>query len=591
MSIKSRLSLKSQFIQGAIPSEQDFCDLIDSAVNKKDDRFFGRWQAGVSYPHNSVVIYDKSLYILDLTIDPNCEDEDTSTEPDEGDDVECDEPQSGDATAEELCSSTPPNQHCQWCLMQLETTDDDFEIIEDPDGLVIGVARVQGRVGIGTRNPNAKLDVTDEESGHLLLEPNVNGCPEITLVKIAGEEGADSEERQASIRLGGARAELRTDTLGYVFFQLPEESGGVATRDMTADTTVNPYPLLALAVDPDDANRIKAGIGTEKAQGNLEVREENRGALIVNPSGHAEPEFLLVNLESSNEGEYLLAAVNTDASMFITDAKGGFQFKKGSSCEEILSESSPATSETLMTIHSSGNVGIGTESPESHLHITDNESGTFKVHLDNDNPVASLINERPNPNQPNTYLAVGVDDDFATFSTDTAGGYVFKKGGKTGKFDNEVNINQGDGIVFIHPEGRLGIQTTEAPENYQLDVNGKGKVMGLYLETDGSKINQTGDLEADDVINRLAKLKPIRYEWKDHTNCSGDGEQIGFHAQNIFECLPEAVQKEGTVKAYNLEGVVAFLTQVVKCQQEEIDTQRKRIDELYSMVNSLKKKK
>ena len=127
MSIKSRLSLKSQFIQGAIPSEQDFCDLIDSAVNKKDDRFFGRWQAGVSYPHNSVVIYDKSLYILDLTIDPSCENEDTSTEPDEGDDVECDEPQSGDATSGELCSSTPPNQHCQWCLMQVESTDDDFE--------------------------------------------------------------------------------------------------------------------------------------------------------------------------------------------------------------------------------------------------------------------------------------------------------------------------------------------------------------------------------------------------------------------------------------------------------------------------------
>jgi hypothetical protein len=66
MAILSREQLCSTFVNGTIPSQKDFCDLIDSALNRRDDHFFGFWQMGMKYCEGDVVIYNKSIYILRL---------------------------------------------------------------------------------------------------------------------------------------------------------------------------------------------------------------------------------------------------------------------------------------------------------------------------------------------------------------------------------------------------------------------------------------------------------------------------------------------------------------------------------------------
>lgn len=590
MSIKSRLSLKSQFIEGVVPSGQDFSDLFDSMLNKKDDHFFGKWKAGVAYRHCDVVIYKKSLYILDLTISPECE-EDPPLE----NDIECDDVPD-DLMNEELCSNQSPDMHCQWCLMELSTQDRDFTILIDDVGREIGVARVQGRVGIGTLEPKAKLDVTDEEHGHILLNPNREGKPKVTLVKLDTSTGVKSDDetnkKWTAFTQEDDKAALQTSTLGFAFVKMPEARPAAERVKLAgASSTPEPLKLLLLLSDPKEKGRVKAGVGTDDPQGVLDLREGDRGKLLFNPGAHPEPELLLVSLEPKCDGQYLLSAVNGEAAIFSTDAEGGFRFKRGESYEDMLKQEGADEPETLVVVHSNGKVGVGTESPESALHITDNDSGAFRVHLDNDNPVAALINERPSPQHLDTYLALGADDDYGALVTSAPSGFVFKKGGKSGQFGNDVNINQGDNLVYIHPEGRLGVSTVESPEEYELEVNGKTKSLSVFLETDGSKIEQSGDLASDDVFALLEKLEPILFKWKGHTKCAKDGEQIGFNAQNIYECIPQAVKKTGAVKAYSNAGLTAFLTEVIKRQQKRLEKCEDQICELYELIKSLRKGK
>ena len=80
MTSKTRQNLKSQFVNGTIPTEKDFADLIDSTLIKRDDHFFGRWEPGQTYYNGDVVLYKKSIYILEL---PENEDECTQAQPGE----------------------------------------------------------------------------------------------------------------------------------------------------------------------------------------------------------------------------------------------------------------------------------------------------------------------------------------------------------------------------------------------------------------------------------------------------------------------------------------------------------------------------
>ncbi len=52
----NRLGLKSHFKNNSTLSETHFAELIDSTLNKKDDRFYGIWRTG-PYPQDAVV-YD-----------------------------------------------------------------------------------------------------------------------------------------------------------------------------------------------------------------------------------------------------------------------------------------------------------------------------------------------------------------------------------------------------------------------------------------------------------------------------------------------------------------------------------------------------
>ncbi|MDJ0703314.1 MAG: hypothetical protein QNJ46_08540 [Leptolyngbyaceae cyanobacterium MO_188.B28] len=60
--LRGRLALKSRFKNESTLSETHFAELIDSTLNKLDDRFFGVWRSG-PYPKNAVVYDDASGFL------------------------------------------------------------------------------------------------------------------------------------------------------------------------------------------------------------------------------------------------------------------------------------------------------------------------------------------------------------------------------------------------------------------------------------------------------------------------------------------------------------------------------------------------
>ncbi|MBX2926828.1 MAG: tail fiber domain-containing protein [Saprospiraceae bacterium] len=560
MAIKTRETLYSIFTQGAIPSQSDYKDLIDSTLNRRDDRFFGLWRKGTRYCPGDVVIYDKSLYVLNRQEDGDCLSL-SNASPDDG----C------------YCSTTPPPEdENNWCLLQLAINDDDFEIVYNDDGSVTIIFQLNARVGIGTDQPEGRLEVSDHlQHGRLLLEPDDNGRPAITLVRL--EEGVEKGRVKHHL---GSRAEWSTDGLGYAFWRVQADASQTSVeQQQLAPKKQLPKetPPVLLFITSDERARPRIGIGAETPKGALDIHEAGRGQLVVHPGAIPEPGILLVNLQTAGAGCYSLSGLAEDHAFITTDAD--LRFKRGAELSTRLS-GKPATDKTLMTIQKDGKIGIGTEKPKSSLEVTDDNSGAFRLHLAKDNPALSILNLRPVKAHPNTYMAMGPDDEHAIFITDSPSGFVFKKGNRCGQFDNEVNVNQGDKVAYITPLGKVGVRTTTPPKNYDLDVNGLSRSLTLHLQTDGANIDRTGSLDGEKVLEKLEKLIPIKFKWKGHTNAANEGEQLGFNAQNVFECFPELVKKTDNSKAVAYANMTAVLVQAVKEQQEMIKKLEQRICDL-----------
>ena len=546
MAIKGRQTLYSIFYNGAIPTQNDYRDLIDSGLNRRDDRFFGEWQKGMKYCEGDVVIYKKALYKLIKKEPENpCPPDDGTTEQDEIDDG-C------------YCSLTePPLDKEHWCVLELELKDKDWEIVcipdGDPDGIASKVYQMTADIGIGTNAPKAKLDITDQNK--ILLSPNDNGSPDISLQKNANPDTGIQTQNYVKYRLTQDVC-WETDALAYVFKLVPEENSPALSKSAKALKTQEVAPLLLMKVTANEKHVPQVGIGTDDPKGGLDVHQENRGKVLINPGNHNEPGVLIVDLQEDSNGYYFLSGVNNNYTFLSTNAAGGFRFKKEDrNKEDLLNGDSAATGKDLVTILGNGKVGIGTVDPKSNAEITDADSGSFRFQLANDregigNPALSINNLRPDPAKINTYLAMGVDDIFGSFITDAPSGFVFKAGGKYGVNQNEVDINQGDKLAFIGPTGKVGIQTSSPPEDYDLDVNGQVKSLTAHQGTNAQNIDVEGDIKFTDktVIEQLEKLKPIYFNWKDKTGLAGEGRQIGFKADHSRKRYISGIGKSSGIR-------------------------------------------
>lgn len=573
MAIITRAALKAQFRSRAVPEAQDFYNLIDSTLVKKDDVFFGKWQPGISYRLDDVVIYKNALYCCITKGDDPCG---------------CDEkgeplPAGELKPSGSFCSDTPPDvDKKNWELLKLEITDNDWTIVESttPGMEDIMFANVFGRIGMGTEDPSAKVHIHIKETdADFLFSPT--GCtePEFKIVK-TGDPG-----KSLSIRIADEKTNFETDTEGFLF--RPVQAPVDPNQEPQQENTV---PEKNAAVMIKTVNSKPAiGVGTMEPAAALSLQDQPGKSLLLNPWNRNFPE-LFMSYRAKASMTCLSIAPTEKQVQLTTNATEGYVFRTGlDKCDMDAQGSDDQNLESLMSVRCDkdqkgkikGIVGIGTENPQAHLEVTDAVSGSFLLSLKRANPALAVLNLQPDSNMKN-YLTIGADNDNGVFVTDAALGFIFKKGDEYGtQDDSEVNIDRGEPLMRITPNGRVGIGNGAEPDQFNIDVTGISRMYNLYIYTDKSKVKDVMDIPS--VLNRVRKLRPVSFSWKQScTSNPKEQKQYGLQPHEVQETFPELVIKSDKIDtgAIAYPNLIAILTRAIQEQQEQLDQLTKKVNDL-----------
>jgi len=662
MLLRSRTELKSFFQNNSRLSERHFVELIDSMLNKRDDKFYGVWQSGRTYCPGDVVIYAGSLWIVSgegeicSTSDeppsrenPDWEsliipvdDDDWEVLKEEGVmwakvfekigigignsegerpearlDVRKAEqgrwllfPENAEQTLFTLLhyASTVERSYLVTGLSLEEVTwlsdasksyafrkgrvlTEEDEVLElvPTDGQIMMVIKPKriadgaevATLGLNVEDPAAMLDITDGSRGQLLFTPEEKKDPALTIVNLDPE----SDKNYLALGIGKEEATLVSDAPdGFVFRQ------GGEYGEYCNEKNANQGDLLMLVRQHPDYSRPQVGIGTNNPKARLDVKDEAAQVFILpetpsaenseaEPTGDAIPAIALLNLLPELQPTYLTTGIGESVAGWVTNADQGFVFRQGGPALIDANHQRLDQGETFLAIREDGRIGMGTENPYTRLEIVNQKaSGKFLFNLDQKvNPALGILNLRPGSRE--NYMAIGADNKHGILVTDSPYGFLFKAGKEFGTNDSQIDINQGNTLVSIRPEGtgRLGIG--KQPMDYELDVHGITRTFTLYQDTNSSQVTKIDALEG--VLEQLKLLRPVTFEWNNASGFRGEGEQIGFLAHEVDDIFPQVVKtaSDGT-QAVAYQNLVPVVVQALKELIAERDDTQQQLTEL-----------
>ena len=257
-------------------------------------------------------------------------------------------------------------------------------------------------------------------------------------------------------------------------------------------------------------------------------------------------------LEQTNAGGFTAQTwdiAGNEANFFVRDVTGGsrlpFRIRPGAPTSSI-------------DINASGNVGVGTASPELRL----------------DARVANTTTDFTN----NVTYAAGFGN--------VSGKRITIGYDETGEDIGAIqSVQSGVGFknLSLNPNGgNVGIGTT-APDQ-KLSVNGDADKTGgnTWLAFSDERLkNIKGNFNSG--LKAVMQLQPIRYEYLKNNalGLKSEGEHIGFGAQAVQKIIPEAVTKNSAgYLMVNGDPIMWTMLNAIKEQQKEIEQLKAQVRHL-----------
>jgi hypothetical protein len=201
-----------------------------------------------------------------------------------------------------------------------------------------------------------------------------------------------------------------------------------------------------------------------------------------------------------------------------------------------------------MTITSAGNVGIGTSSPTN---------GLLQVYATSGN---TLSLQKASGG---AAIAFGsAASNFALLESISGGGLIFYTG--NGSLSEKMRISSA-GVVTITGLGTGTVTATSGVLSAVSDMN--LKIEDGYIDT---------------ALDKILKLTPRYFYWKEETGLPTDLRQLGFYAQEVNEALGEEVANTPKDENQNWgiydRGIIAMLTKAMQEQNQIIEDLKARLD-------------
>jgi len=234
-----------------------------------------------------------------------------------------------------------------------------------------------------------------------------------------------------------------------------------------------------------------------------------------------------------------------------------------------------------MRISQSGNIGIGTDAPNTRLHIVssdDEDPITFEGLL-NDEAAEKVLTITTDGIVKQT-LKSSINDQTWSLSGNEV--TEVKQLGTTSNYDLSL-IAAGSEKMRITTAGSVTIgDIPDLDQNYLLTVGGYIKCAGVNNASDRRLKKNIQNLNYG--LKDVVALQPVTYNWIDPKQT--DKTQIGLIAQDLKPIIPELVNgdEEKGKLSVNYIGLVPVLINAIKEQQSKLDAQQKQIDELKELV-------
>ncbi len=456
-------------------------------------------------------------------------------------------------------------------------------------------------LGLNVATPAALLDITDPHRGYLYFLPHSATDPTLRLLRPKTEE----TQIFTSLSVGQQETVLESNTTqGFGFYQRIGSAGEAPLS-----------PDLLLKLRQSSQTRPQVGIGTATPVARLDIHDPAETVQVQclpeQGDGNALPAIALIQHPKDQEPKdqeptVLTTALGDRFCGWITNAKQGFVFQTPSSPVPPQTEQSPPrqlTGQTHLAIHSSGYVGLGTETPSTRLEITsDGGFGSFlfnpdkPVHSDRQTSPAMVIRHR----EPEQNFTLGTSPTHAVLATDTPEGFQFKAPSPSDPSAGEptadpLDIASGRVLVTLSPEanGRVGVG--RAPRDYEVDVHGIVQAIALYQDTDPDQMQNVKPLTQ--VLTDVLGLRPVTFEWQQdgeptpnpagspNPDCNpANNPQIGLLAHEVEKIFPQVVRtaSDGT-QSVAYTSLVPVLIQAIADLDEQHRLDLRRIEDLATL--------
>ena len=225
-------------------------------------------------------------------------------------------------------------------------------------------------------------------------------------------------------------------------------------------------------------------------------------------------------------------------------------------------------------VNVNGALGVGIQNPERPIHLRATNA-IFRIDRDRDDPGFAVVR-----------YDNGFNNVWKSFYFYTRG-----DGPNDGKF---VIADWGTSVsgpstarLVVANDGNVGIGNfLFVDPSQKLTVNGNVLATGSFITSDKRFKNDIKALPR--ALSNIEKLRGVSYNFNSEKFAERNfpqGRSLGLLAQEVEKVYPELVVEDGEgYKSVNYIGLIPVLVEAIKEQQEQIQAQNKKIQELEATI-------